>query len=1216
MGGMRWAVLLAIAASLAVGCQHEPRVGGVSLLCKDSSTCPEGLRCYKGGCIENSPPTLAVPAVVTARVGEPFTIEAQAEDPEGDPLTFDWQQLADFGEPVSALTITGAKLTATAEVVGLHVFVVTASDGFLESQQPSARIEVHVEPTSPTTFVSQLGGTDSESCGSFSEPCATLVQGLLRHAAEGTEGILLAAATAPYHACLSLTGAEVVSGCYEPGGWAYNSDLRSQCRVECDENTGHLLDGNARVSDLTLSVGQSVAADGGVPLTTVHVKGGAPTLTDVDILTPACGESCTSVGLESKGASPIIERVEVRGDVQGFTPLSVYVGFYLDGGSPQLIGSPAVRSVDDGGRGGVLLDAPVSDRAYGIINVRSNAVIKGMSIAGGLGSNLAGIDIYGGSPTIQGALLQLTGFGTRSVSGIRAQACTNDSAPCGCSYFEQDCDSFVPTPPVVTYVPVPTVEDSEIDLSAGPTDLGLAPCLGSAISHQGATVGALVSNNRVTVGNGFTLALGITSGDVGVVGTAPNVFTANRVTVGNSEVDPVCAFLNQQENQDVDAGAVGVALFGDSSAELRGNTLDVGSSAETSAGLYLVGGDGYAVADNVFQIGDPASSVVAKQAYGAILAGSGGNPSSFERNIVLPRGGATASVGVGLVGDVTWRLANNLIHGGLAPNSIGLSLGTTTPLPDWPKIIHNTISGGGDDQSGLTSRAVLLVASNKLSNKTGVLANNLLDAGGALGRRFIFDNPTLSTLASGSGNIAQWQGSIPGPEPDLVIPSGAYTFNFGATQAEGAAWQVLMRGMGEVVTINAVPGALWEGASVATGGRPTASWSDGVMGQAAVAVVVPGGVGLARMVEDSMSDFTFYPTLSYTGGVATSRHPAAVAVGEWQGGFPPDLLFIERKDGATPGSLWVMQGSVGSGFAPPVDAKVTLDDPTLVAVRMDAARAGDRNDVVIVDGSNLVVMPYNLVLDATGLGAISSVKFFHLNEETLATTGRSMDLAVLAATGIHVFVNPDFAGSNGTSLPAEATFATPPCDASTVETFSFAQVKALSASKELALACGDGTLELYEYGAGTFTQLKKTSSASPIPVPATMSLIPLSSQKALALTIVAGANTAQLFYIDASVVNPSVTGPFNLDFTADIAMRSNSGLQTTFSGMPSGSITVPVTPCALMAQNGGNPQDLHLAPTDTTCANNGDQQVVEPDDVDGLGTRTDGFPDVGADELP
>jgi hypothetical protein len=171
------------------------------------------------------------------------------------------------------------------------------------------------------------------------------------------------------------------------------------------------------------------------------VTTGSPALTNVDIETAACGQGCTAVGVLSVAASPVFTGVDVFGRTVGFDPIDVLVGFDLIGGSPQIVGSSSTRTIGDGGRGGVLLNVPVNVSATGVRAQMSSVVLQGITVEGGLGLFLAGISLYGSEATVDGCAVSLTGFGTRIMTGITANACSADK-DCTCPSQVPQC-----TPP-------------------------------------------------------------------------------------------------------------------------------------------------------------------------------------------------------------------------------------------------------------------------------------------------------------------------------------------------------------------------------------------------------------------------------------------------------------------------------------------------------------------------------------------------------------------------------------------------------------------------------------------------------------------------------------------------------------------------------------------------------------------------------------------------
>ncbi|MBI3178946.1 MAG: hypothetical protein HYZ27_04755, partial [Deltaproteobacteria bacterium] len=74
---------IAAAALLALSaCHSVPELNGASLLCDDDASCPDGMRCYQGGCIRNAAPSIRLIGVVFATVGQPITLRITYGDAE------------------------------------------------------------------------------------------------------------------------------------------------------------------------------------------------------------------------------------------------------------------------------------------------------------------------------------------------------------------------------------------------------------------------------------------------------------------------------------------------------------------------------------------------------------------------------------------------------------------------------------------------------------------------------------------------------------------------------------------------------------------------------------------------------------------------------------------------------------------------------------------------------------------------------------------------------------------------------------------------------------------------------------------------------------------------------------------------------------------------------------------------------------------------------
>lgn len=104
--------------------------------------------------LRNRPPTLRVRPVVFAEAGETVVVEAEADDPDGDPLTFQWTQTE--GPPVELEGVDTRRLTFLAdpeEQHQLYGFRLTVSDG---GSTGTANVRVLVTDDLPVVMPARL----------------------------------------------------------------------------------------------------------------------------------------------------------------------------------------------------------------------------------------------------------------------------------------------------------------------------------------------------------------------------------------------------------------------------------------------------------------------------------------------------------------------------------------------------------------------------------------------------------------------------------------------------------------------------------------------------------------------------------------------------------------------------------------------------------------------------------------------------------------------------------------------------------------------------------------------------------------------------------------------------------------------------------------------------------------------------------------------------
>jgi len=89
--------------------------------------------------IGNGAPRVIAGPDFSLMIDQPGTLTAGAEDPDGDPVTFQWSEVSG---PQTALVQNGASATFQPQDRGLHVFEVTASDGAATSAPAVVKVTV------------------------------------------------------------------------------------------------------------------------------------------------------------------------------------------------------------------------------------------------------------------------------------------------------------------------------------------------------------------------------------------------------------------------------------------------------------------------------------------------------------------------------------------------------------------------------------------------------------------------------------------------------------------------------------------------------------------------------------------------------------------------------------------------------------------------------------------------------------------------------------------------------------------------------------------------------------------------------------------------------------------------------------------------------------------------------------------------------------------
>jgi len=1249
----------------------------IEAYCTKDEQCAAELRCFEDDCQRNRLPTLGtLAAQATATLGQAFSLTTTATDPDSDTVTISWAQISG---PTTILATPSdtPTLAFTPSTLGAYVFEVKARDKYDPANSVGSsstqRVRVMVLPVEPTVYLSDYqGAADDADCGTFDKPCMTIAMALsrMRDPAVAASQILVAAATNldGYAGCLDLHGSEKVRGCFDPLSWEPLEDGQIGCRMVCGVLDGHSLADSAWVETVRLGIVSGlVPADPNTPAPTVRIKGGSPTLSYIDIETADCGPTCKVGGLLSAPvanpaggdpieSSPLVECVDVMSANVGFTTVDMYTGMYFIAGAPVVHGGAA----NCGGkpRGRILLDAPTNSMATGVIAVRGTLTLDGIDVEGGLGLKLFGVLAVGTHLVATHNTVKLTAFGTRELSGIATITCDASSGTAGRDWCR--CVTGVEPCPASPAVPDPLFAPAEltgnvITLSSGGTTQGQVPCSGAGIQTEGAKIGSVVQTNTVTVGNYFALGAGLSAvayepkagQQDGTL--APTAIVANIITVGTGTVDAACDYYNAQKGSANVSGALGMYLK-EVGASITGNTVSVGSHATQAFGMLSDGGSAYTIIDNNVTVGDLTSSIATTPgAAGVQLSSSEGTASSlFARNHVQLGTGQYFSVALQLQKEMRWEVTNNMLFGGLGTSSVGLSIDASAAGSDgddnWPKVRNNTIAAGGQASNGLQSRGIYL----NLPTDMGTLENNLVDAGGATGRRFLVENATSGMLKTRTTNVAQWHAPpLAGVQPTAVLTPLTATSSAGlaATTAPFYAFQP-SAGEAAYLTVDLSGGPYKEGTPVSTGGAIRGVWKD-PFGEQDVVVLLDYAVGIAKISSGELSSFaTFATTGRGSDGSLVYYQAVAAVLADINADARADVVFSVAKNGAVDGGVFAMNGQTTGGFAAAREYKLNTSpaaypvNPSALAVvsfaRSSLVLAVDGTDLHVyrpaVSGALAKPSLHSVVHTATGLKQRRDANPLNDLPITITTvTGLALGALhdqgatdtpelVLHADGIpYVFLNATGAGAptllgDSPALPSAEYYQNgaikPPC--STVA--SDAGTTFALANLSMFVGCKSGALEHYTYFTGLNHRLELSNTDTTSGAVLSIAVGALGGGASVVTTVHEGMPAAAAYLLDSGQLlhTPALT----YAFLADIAMRDKvtGSLASSFASLTGPGIVIPTPECGL-AMRGGAKYDLHLVADYSQCRNNG--TVLSPDVVDDIDqqTRTDGSPDVGADEL-
>ncbi|MEL6340477.1 MAG: hypothetical protein AAFP04_05420 [Myxococcota bacterium] len=834
-GFTAWLGLLVGLVSTQSGCLSEPETQEQSLLCESDEVCSERFgsewRCVAGGCVINVAPSIVGFSLAPSAApgAGPFFIVAdgetrlfaEAQDSDGDSVALRWTPLEAPGDFDTDAVQEGSSIALPAvsdrSGYGTYRYAVVANDGRVDGA--AREVSVVLENPTAAIYVSQLGGFD-DGCGSIQRPCRTLASGF--SAAQGlvTDGgplrLRLAASPEPYCHNLGLEPGGcaqteesmpltesipiVIEGCFDPLTWNYEPSNRRDCRIDARPTEsesglwlGHLLVGDWTLNDITLAIDAEFSWPEVETGVAVELSRGAvstetvQSLRDVDVLAPPCGDGCTSIGLSASEALIDFRGVNVESEVRGFDPVLNVAAITLDRSQGCLIGrdlgeqgqrapEDCVRSATETAsaagerlttapdRGVIALNAPASGTAQGVVATDFFGTIEGVAVNGGLGTVITAVSLAGGVQALRGNLIDIVAFGSRAVQGVRVEQCISvcepgdDNPECQEALrvaCVEELDGNVSNPQLVA-------ERNTITLSGGSDFLSSAPCLGVGLQFVGRADTQQVVGNEIELGGQFTLASGMliraeTSPDEPESGNEMVVLD-NRIAAIGANDDPLCvAFNDDAELLPFGSGVVGLGFGGTTRARIADNFIHVGEEVVTD------------VLNDVTAFGMSLT--------GAILPESGNLLA--ERNEVRMGSGALRSIA--LTTDTSRiALTNNLLYGGDTPDTTGLLVeadadAATLIESQFPVVLFNTVVGGGVLGSTSVSRSVGLESDRVVPPATvGTFVGNALDAGRALGRRFVIENQRFfdSETETFRANSIDIGFSVSDPRPNLGQLSG------------------------------------------------------------------------------------------------------------------------------------------------------------------------------------------------------------------------------------------------------------------------------------------------------------------------------------------------------------------------------------------------------------------------------------------------------------
>lgn len=1148
----------------------------------------------------------------------------------------------------------GDTLTITPTQIGLYVFAATPFDGHEEGA--SEHYRVMVEPAAGTVFVSGSYIPDAEHvdtlCGTVDNPCKDLAEGLAR--ARATSGSVMVAALtggAVYNTCVDLVGTEQLIGGLDPLTWELSQDLIERTVIACDQPNGHRMSGDSLLSHVRLTNN----VQGGASAHTLQLRPGSQRVINVDVEAPACGPSCFSAGVVLRGSDATLSGVDVWAKVVGFRLLDTYAGIIIQGGAPHIEGRLGETSVTDrhaspGARGHIQMNAPVTNRAWGVLSARALPTLTGLWIMGGLGLQLEGVQVHGGHLTMDGNVVEVTGFGSQSLGGVTAVACETEYALCQCPLA--DCSGLT----VGEQQPLVTLNSNTVRL-LGATDPGEPiPCVGSGLSLTTQRPGQHVVGNHVEVLGAMTLGVGIRSLGYSDPFTAVDLFQDNHVVVDGGDAEPLCLGLAATQESELSAGAIGLALGGFGTRVIN-NEITVGAHRVASVGTVLLFGASYLVERNIFNVAQYSlAGQRSPTAVGAMLQQAMSTSGLelplplFTQNEVRMGGEAVVSAAVSS-GASMWTLSGNMLHGGTGTYSNGVIISTRTPS-SWPVLIHNTIVAGGDPAVTLGSRAVVLDARSETNasfgapaHNTGTFLHNLIDAGSAGGRRYIYDSLNWGFAHHvDDRSVHQWVDPMPS-----VGLSRVFSYATGTTFAS-STYVALLADAGEIVTLTNQGGSLRESVPVFTGSRVLSTWAGEVDGEPWAVAITENGIAQARVdrllldgAGSIASPFVFVPQVGIVNGQPVAIQ-ATAAVGLELGARPADLVVAERGDTIAGGALWFMEGST-EGFAPgrPLTGKEPWGEILSINARenwlfvLERTDAGGTLDLWVraFEGSR---QRERWNLSALVSHPAAEVRQFEVHDlgaptnQTCDPTAQGrlkIDITLAMGEEILTFIKPCL----GASLPNPMVFQSAVCAGAAPKQLVFGDVVNGTTYDDLLVACDTDVLEaflVFPVGEPSWYLAAQGIAAGEV-----ISMAPrphnlLTAGHAMIAERVAGSEQVQMYEVNATAQTITPSAGLVHTFASQGARRGNNGPEPDFTGALPAPLS-DASACTLAFRQGGDAYDLSLT-GGAACLDTGQnyatllgvpageveaqlEQLGASEDLHG-DLRDRNAPDIGADEVP